>query len=210
MGTLTALPLQHLAGGIAAQGVDELHVPRHLEPGQPLSAVRGELFSGDRRPRLEDEKALGTSPPPRIGNANNRRLHHRGMLVQRALHLRGGDVLPTRDDEVLLSVLDVEVAVLIDPPNVAGVEPTLPDGSGRRLQVRPVPLDTLGRRSTTSPNWLGGTPRPSSSTTRTARWTTGLSTEPMLLITCSRSMKASPDAVSVSPYTSENQALGKA
>src|SRR5579884_804160 len=141
---LAKLAFEHLAGGVARQRIDELHLLRDLEPGQALAAMLDELLGGDLGPRPEDDEGLGDLAPAWIGDADDRGLHDRRMLVQGALHLGGGDVLPAGDDEVLLAILDVEVAVFVDPPDVPGVKPAVPDGGCRRLWVSPVALEHFG------------------------------------------------------------------
>ena len=65
------------------------------------------------------------------------------MLVDHPLHLGAGDVLATRDDEVLQAIDDEEVAVVVAHADVAGVEPTAGEGPGGGLLVAPVAREDL-------------------------------------------------------------------
>ena len=59
------------------------------------------------------------------------------MLHQRALDFEGKDVEAARDDQIALAISDVEVAVLIELADIAGVMPTeLPDLGTRRLVIK--------------------------------------------------------------------------
>jgi hypothetical protein len=62
------------------------------------------------------------------------------VLVQDLLDLPRVDVVAAADDQVLLAVDDGEVAVLVDPADVAGAEPPVGDRLGRLLGAPPVAL----------------------------------------------------------------------
>ena len=61
------------------------------------------------------------------------------MLVEHRLDLRGIDVLPARDDQVLQPAPDPVEALRVALHHVAGVQPAVDDRRGRRLVVAPVP-----------------------------------------------------------------------
>src|SRR5437879_10845228 len=63
------------------------------------------------------------------------------MLVEAVLDLDRADVLPTRDDHVLLAVADRQVVVVVDRATVAGVEPPSRERVGGRLGLFPVTLE---------------------------------------------------------------------
>ncbi len=67
-----------------------------------------------------------------VGQADDRRLQHARMLVEDLLDLPGVDVEPAPDNQVLLAVDDVVVAVLVHGGEVPGPEPAVDQG-GRRL-----------------------------------------------------------------------------
>ena len=60
-----------------------------------------------------------------VGYADHSCLEHRWMAQEYLFHLTRGDVEPAPDDEVLLPVNDVDVALLVDACEVAGVQPAV-------------------------------------------------------------------------------------
>src|ERR1700751_5121074 len=69
-----------------------------------------------------------------IGLADDRSLEHPGMGVQDILDLLRVDVLPAPDDQVLDPVDQGEVAVVVEPADVAGVQPSAAQRLGRLLR----------------------------------------------------------------------------
>src|ERR1700757_1653428 len=67
-------------------------------------------------------------------------LAHCRMLVKDFLDLARIHVVPAPDDHVLLAVDDEEVAVRIDPRDVAGVKPAVADRLPGRVAAPPVAL----------------------------------------------------------------------
>ena len=65
------------------------------------------------------------------------------MLVEDLLDLTGVDVEAAPDDEVLLAVDDVVVAVVVHPGHVAGLEPAVDEGGGRLVGLVPVALHDI-------------------------------------------------------------------
>src|SRR3970282_2313467 len=61
--------------------------------------------------------------PLHARHADNGRLVHRRVLLQHRLDLPRRDVLAAADDQVLRPAGDVDVAVVVHPADVAGVEP---------------------------------------------------------------------------------------
>ena len=67
---------------------------------------------------------------------------HRVLALERLLDVGRRQVLAAGgDDQVLLAVLDVEVAVAVDLADVAGVQPAVDDRRRRRLLVAVVALE---------------------------------------------------------------------
>jgi hypothetical protein len=62
------------------------------------------------------------------------------VLVEHLLDLPGVDVVAAPDDQVLLAVHDVEIALGVDPAHVAAVEPAVADRLGGGLGPLPVAL----------------------------------------------------------------------
>ena len=74
-------------------------------------------------------------------DADDRRLGDVGVLVERSLDLGGVDVLAAADDDVLQPVDHVQVAVVVEPAEIAGVEPAVGEGLGGLLRQVEVPAD---------------------------------------------------------------------
>ena len=63
-----------------------------------------------------------------------------GVACQRVLHLDGGDVLATGNDDVLRPVQQLDVTIRVAHPEVAGVEPAAAERRRRRARVAEVLL----------------------------------------------------------------------
>ena len=64
---------------------------------------------------------------PLVGRADDRDLAHAGMAREHVLDLERVDVLAARDDHVVEPAVEPEVAVLVEPADVAGVVPAVAD-----------------------------------------------------------------------------------
>src|SRR5687768_11362333 len=60
---------------------------------------------------------------PRIRCPIRASLEHRGMAQRKSLDVRGIDVVPPANDEILLAADDLEVAAFVHAPEVAAQEP---------------------------------------------------------------------------------------
>src|SRR2546428_1795743 len=131
-----ALPLlvaQHELLDLAGRGlgqVAELNPGRALEVGDVLAAELDDLGLGGALARLEGHEGLGALAPLGVGHRHHRALHHRRVLGHRLLDLDGRDVLAARDDDVLLAIAQLDVAVGVPHGQVAGVEPAAAEGLG--------------------------------------------------------------------------------
>ena len=65
----------------------------------------------------------------------------RRMRQDRGLHFEAGDVLATPSQVVLLAIDEIEEAVLVEPADVAGVEPEIAPDFQRVLRSTPVTLE---------------------------------------------------------------------
>jgi hypothetical protein len=65
----------------------------------------------------------GAICPQIVRNADHRRVLNLRQLVNDALHLGGGDVLATRDYQVVLSVGQIEEAFGVEVADIARAEP---------------------------------------------------------------------------------------
>src|SRR4030095_11044494 len=120
--------------------IAELHRRRRLEVGDVLLAELDDLALGGGGADLERHEGLGPLAPYFVGDGDDRALEHRGMPRHRLLHLDRGDVLAARDDDVLLPVAQLDVAVGVPDADVAGVEPAAAERFRRRLGIVEVAL----------------------------------------------------------------------
>ncbi len=127
--------LVDLADGIARQGVDDVDAGGHLDPGQTVGQV-GEQFLLGRVP-------IGTGHHVRDrhlavhvvgGCADHGAFEDRRVGGEGVLDLLGIQVFSAPDDHVLDAVDQGEVAVVVEPSDVAGVQPPGDDGAGRLLR----------------------------------------------------------------------------
>src|SRR5438105_4848009 len=84
---------------------------------------------------LECDKGTRALAPDQIRLSDDRRFHDLRVAVEDLLDLEGGDVLATRNDDVLRAVLDLDVAVGMPDCEVAGVKPALREGCFGRRRV---------------------------------------------------------------------------
>src|SRR5436853_449855 len=77
----------------------------------------------NRNPGAQADHCADPLAQSLVGQADGGHVEDGGVLGEHVLHLLGGDVLPAADDDVLLAVGDREVAVAIQPADVAGAEP---------------------------------------------------------------------------------------
>ena len=96
-----------------------------------------------RRTGLEHDDGNGHLAPSLVRSPDHGGLRDGFVLVQHALDLGAGDVLAARHDHVLQPIDDVQIAVLVLHPDVAGVEPAATKGVGGRFRIAPVPLEHL-------------------------------------------------------------------
>src|SRR5580765_3134845 len=87
-------PFEDLAAGVAGQLlVDDPHVCRHLEPGQPCGDVFAHLLFGDLDAVADTHHCTHLLAEAVVRNADDRGLGDVGMLVQRRFDFGGIDVL---------------------------------------------------------------------------------------------------------------------
>ena len=121
-------------------------------------------------PGLSVTNAFGPLAPLLVGDGDDGALQHGGVAGDRLLDLDGRDVLAAGDDDVLLAVAQLDVAVGCQHAEVAGVEPAAAEGLGGRLGlVRSSPSSRCCRASPPRPSSRRRAARRASrsSTTRT-------------------------------------------
>ena len=82
---------------------------------------------------------------PFVGRADDGDLADAGMAREDVLDLERVDVLAARDDHVVESAVEPEVAVLVEPPDVAGVVPAVADRLVVGVRTVPVAGERLVR-----------------------------------------------------------------
>ena len=134
--------LEHLSAGVARQrrrrsrrGADACR-----GRGARGSATRSRSSVGGSAGSRGTTTASGVSPHFGSGTPIDRHLGDLGVRGQDVLHLGAVDVLAAGDDHVLLAVDDVDVAVLVLPHQVTGMEPAAAERLGGLLGLVPVPL----------------------------------------------------------------------
>ena len=117
---------------------DEAVLARALEAGERVGgeAVRVELVRGHAL--VGDDVGDDALAPAVVGRADDRDLAHARRAREHVLDLDRMDVLAARDDHVVDAADDPEVAVLVEPADVARVVPAVADRL--RVRVRPVPV----------------------------------------------------------------------
>src|SRR5579872_5058043 len=79
-----------------------------------------------------------------MGYADHRAVGDGRVFEQGSLHLHRVHVLPTADDHVLGPVHDVDEALVIDPGDVAGVQPAFGECGGGGFLFVPVAAHDVG------------------------------------------------------------------
>src|SRR5215469_1136480 len=131
---------QDLAGRSFRELVHEPEAPRVLVSGDPLLRERDELRRGRAGTRLERDSGANLFPELRMGQPDHGDLRDGRMLVQDFLDLTRVHVVTAPDDEVLLAVDNVVVAVLVYPRHVSSAEPAVFDRLRGGIGLPPVAL----------------------------------------------------------------------
>src|SRR3954469_22252611 len=138
------LALEDLAGGVAGQGVEDVHRVGALVVREVLPAEGDEPRLGRLLPRLQRHDGLDGLAPGRVGHADDGDLHDRRVLREHPLDLGRVHVLAAGDDHVLEPVLDEHEALVVDAAQVAGAEPAVRgDDRGGLLGPAQEPLHQL-------------------------------------------------------------------
>ena len=117
--------------------------PRCTRPGEPCTGPGTAVFDEVLRPGAaagpqcdERHRLLAEH---RVRLADDRGLKHRRVTVEHVLDLLGVDVLAAPDDEVLDPVHQRQVPILVEPADVAGVQPAAAQYLGRLAGPAEVP-----------------------------------------------------------------------
>ncbi len=87
--------------------------------------MAGEVGEGEPGPFLQHHHGAGPLAEPRVGIGDDRHLGDGRMAVEQRLDLDDGDVLAAADDDVLGPAGDAHIARLVEPGEIAGIEPPL-------------------------------------------------------------------------------------
>jgi PAS domain S-box-containing protein len=101
----------------------EVYLARHLVPGQGTTAVLDEVFQRDAAAGPERHEGHRLLAEDGIRAPDDRGFEHGGVGVKNVLDFLGVDVLPAPDDQVLDPVDQGEVAVVVEPADIARVQP---------------------------------------------------------------------------------------
>src|SRR5436190_5781619 len=107
---LGELALEHLAGGVAGQLVDEDDVAGCLVAGEVLRDVRLDLVDGELRTVVEYDERPQPLSEPVVGHADRRGLADGVVGVEQLLDLAGEDVLAAGHDHVVVAAVDEQAS----------------------------------------------------------------------------------------------------
>src|SRR5581483_8966285 len=107
----------------------------HLPARDPLTQVLAQLVDAHGRALLDHDARERPLVPTGIGHADHGRLDDQRVAHEVVLELDGRDPLAARLDDVLGPVGDLDVAALVERPDVAGAQPSVVELLGRRVAV---------------------------------------------------------------------------
>src|SRR3954452_20280837 len=113
------LSLEHLPGRVAGQLVHELDLARDLVAGEVGLDVPPDLVPAQRGALAPDHDRLQPLAELLVLDAEDRRLGDRGMAGEQLLDLGGEDVLPARDDHVVVTAVDEQPPLRVEVTHVA-------------------------------------------------------------------------------------------
>src|SRR6185436_7050226 len=113
-------------------------LPDHLVAGKTRGKVVAQRRFSQRTTLSRDDESVGDLAGVRVGHADDAAVGDVGMFEQRRLELSWRDAEGPALDHLLLAVDDVGVALGVDRPDVARVQPTVtqrPRGFLRRVPI---------------------------------------------------------------------------
>src|SRR5215212_1369383 len=154
--------LEELADSALGKLITKFNERRHLVRGEVVLAVSDEILLRQRAALLLHRENLHCFSPVFVGCADGHYLDDLGVLVEHLFDLPRIDLEAARVDDLFLAVNDVEVAVVVHPGDVAGVEPAISQGLRGLLGHVPValhPLRTLYDELARLADWHFALPR---------------------------------------------------
>src|SRR5512132_1449429 len=115
-----------------------MHLARVLVAADALLTEADECVRADLLPRTELDERDDLLAVDVVRPADDPSRRDGRVLQQRRLDVPWKDVEAAPDDQVLLAVDDVDVPVVVEAAQVAGVEPAVPDRLRRQLRRAPV------------------------------------------------------------------------
>src|SRR5690606_33969072 len=117
--------LEDLARRALGKLLDEPDDARNLVCGQLLPGPLGDLGLGEVGTGLAGDDGGDLLAVMIVGDTDHSRLDDVGMLVEHLFDLARLDVVPAADDQILETVHDAQVALVVELTEVAGAEPTV-------------------------------------------------------------------------------------
>src|SRR4029453_2754527 len=128
--------LEGLARDVSRESVDDHHVAHTLElRADARVEPRSELGRCDGAALAQEHRGHRRLTPAGIRGPEDGDLHHGRVLDGHLLDVAGVDVHATRDDHVLFPIDQEQVAVLIDVPEIAGMQPPVDDRPGGEVRT---------------------------------------------------------------------------
>ena len=146
----------HLAGRALGDLRHEHHAPRHLERRQASAREVADLVLGRRRSVAQHDGRSHLFSQLLVGQREGDRLRHRRMVEQRLVDLARRDLLAAAIDDLLEPPGQAQIAVLVDPPLIAGAQPPLGEGRGVRLRVGEIAAGHVAAADHHLPGLAGG------------------------------------------------------
>src|SRR4051812_5368756 len=116
---LLQLPLEDLAGRGPGQFVGEDDVARDLVGGEVRPDEVLELALGHLAARAGHDHRAQPLAEVLVLDAEHRRLGHRLVALEEVLDLAGKDVLPARDDHLVVAAVDEQPALFVEVADIA-------------------------------------------------------------------------------------------
>src|SRR5690554_3248087 len=119
------LGFDHLAHGVAGQLINHFHSFRYFVTGKVLFAETDDFFRDLFGRRIQHHHGDNGFAKVRVGHTDNGRLLYAGYGIDNQLYLLGIHVVAAGDNKVFTAANDVEVAFVIQPPQIAGFKPAI-------------------------------------------------------------------------------------
>ncbi len=125
--------LHHLAGRVAGEVVDDVHLARPLVVGEAFGAEREQLVDRELATGTHHHECADVLAEHLVRYSDDRGLLDVGVLEQHRLDIGRVDVVAAADDQVLLAADEVQEPVLVEVAEVTAAQPAVrgPGARGR-------------------------------------------------------------------------------